>query len=116
MIQDLALRVPEVLDVTLGVARQHAQLVLGARLLEIVDPEGSLAVDNVFLDGGFAAAEFSDHHVEVANVLPRRHIPRRPPAVVVGVAEGKSLFIASEISPSDFRSQSISENCEIKCM
>lgn len=50
LIQNLTLRISIVLDIPLGIAREHAQLVFGARLLQIVDPERSLAVNDVLLD------------------------------------------------------------------
>lgn len=87
LIQNLTLRISIVLDVPLGVARKHAELVLRARLLQIVDPEGPLAVNDVLLDHGFAAAGFSNYHVEVADVFARRHVPRRFPTLILGIAK-----------------------------
>lgn len=89
LIQNLTLRTSVVLDVPLGIAREHAELVFGARLLQIVDPERSLAVNDVLLDHGFTAAGFPNHHVEVTDIFARRHVPRRFPTLVLDVAKEK---------------------------
>lgn len=69
LIQDLTLRVSIVFDISLGIACEHAELVFGIGLGQIVNSEGTLAVNDVLLDHGFAAARFSNHHVKVANVF-----------------------------------------------
>lgn len=80
------------LDISLGITSKHAEFVFGVRLSQIVDPEGTLAVNDVFLDHGFAAAGFSNHHVKVADVLARGHIPRRLPAIVLIIAKGNHII------------------------
>lgn len=75
------------LDVPFGIAREYAELVFGARLLQIVDPEGSLAINDVLLDHGFAAAGFANHHVEVADIFARCYVPCRSPTLILIVAK-----------------------------
>lgn len=87
LIQNLTLRISIVLDVPLGIAREHAEFVFGARLLQIVDPKRSLAVNDVLLDHRFAAAGFPNHHVEVADIFARRDVPRRFPAFILAIAK-----------------------------
>lgn len=79
------------LHVAFGVPSEDAQLVLGPGLLQILDLERTLAVDQILLDCRLAASGLSHHHVEVADIFPGRHVPRRLPASVVLVA-GKYLF------------------------
>lgn len=89
LIQNLTLRTSVVLDVSFGIACEHAELVFGARLLQIVDPERSLAVNDILLDHGFTAAGFPNHHVEVTNIFARRHVPRRFPTLILDIAKEK---------------------------
>lgn len=92
LIQDLTLRVSIVFDISLGIACEHAELVFGAGLSQIVDPEGTLTVNNILLDHGFAAAGFSNHHVKVADVFARRHIPRGFPAIILIIAKENHII------------------------
>lgn len=111
LIQNLTLRVSIVLDVPLGVAREHAELVLGARFLQIVDSKGSLVVNDVLLDRGFAAAGFPNHHVEVADVFARRHVPRCFPTLILGIAVKKIVIYRRE----NFKRNIDSRNLTMKC-
>jgi len=89
LIQNLTLRTSVVLDVPLRIACEHAEFVFGARFLQIVNPERSLAVNDVLLDHGFTAAGFPNHHVEVTDIFARRHVPRRFPTLIFDIAKEK---------------------------
>jgi len=87
LIQDLTLRISIVLDISLGIACEHAKFIFGVRFGEIVDLEGTIAINDVLLDHGFAAAGFSNHYVKIADVLAGRHIPCRFPTIVLVIAK-----------------------------
>lgn len=87
LIQDLTLRISIVLDISLGIACEHAKLIFDVRFGEIVDPEGTLAINDVLLHRGFAAAGFSNHYVKIADVFTRRYVPRRFPAIILIIAK-----------------------------
>jgi len=87
LIQNLTLWISIVLDVPLRIAREHAEFIFSARLFQIIDPEGSFTVNDVFLEPGFAATGFPNHYVEVADVFAWRHVPCRFPTFILGIAK-----------------------------
>ena len=86
------------LHVALRVPREHAQLVLCPRVLQVRDFKGPLAVDEILLDRGFTTPGLSNHHVKVADVFSRRHVPRRLPTLVLLVTKKYSFRYPRNVS------------------